>query len=172
MAKNKYIEKTVDFKNSFIKFASKGNMVDLAVGMIIGSAFTSIVNSLVNDLIMPLLSPLTGRLDFSNLFIAMDGHPYATLAAATEAGVAVFKYGNFITLVINFLIVAFSIFLIVRWIGAFREKMEEIERKKKAEETHTEVVIVLPTTKTCPFCVSEIPINATKCPHCTSALEG
>lgn len=96
----------------FKKFALRGNMIDLAVGMIIGSAFTSIVNSLVNDMIMPIVSLFTGKVDFANLFLALDGNTYATLEAAQEAGAATFNYGTFISNVINFLIMAFVVFLV------------------------------------------------------------
>lgn len=140
----------------FKEFALKGSMVDLAVGMIIGSAFTGIVNSLVNDLIMPLLGLLTGNIDFSNLFIPLDGNHYDSLAAAEAAEAAVFKYGSFISNVINFIIVAFVIFLVVRQINRFRDKFSKPEPE------------AAPTTKVCPYCRSEIDINATRCPHCTS----
>ncbi|MCI8993105.1 MAG: large conductance mechanosensitive channel protein MscL [Eubacterium sp.] len=140
----------------FREFALKGSMVDLAVGMIIGSAFTGIVNSLVNDLVMPLLGLLTGNIDFSNLFIALDGNHYDSLAAAEAAEAAVFKYGSFISNVINFIIVAFVIFLVVRQINKIRNKFAKPEPE------------AVPTTKICPYCRSEIDINATRCPHCTS----
>lgn len=138
----------------FKKFALRGNMIDLAVGMIIGSAFTSIVNSLVKDLIMPVVSIFTGRVDFSNWFLALDGNSYATLEAAQEAGAATFNYGTFISNVINFVIMAFVVFLFVKGMN-----------KLKHEEPKPV------TTKKCPFCLSEINIEATKCPHCTSELE-
>lgn len=139
----------------FKKFALRGNMIDLAVGMIIGSAFTSIVNSLVNDMIMPIVSLFTGKVDFANLFLALDGNTYATLEAAQEAGAATFNYGTFISNVINFLIMAFVVFLFVKGMN-----------KLKREEPAAPV-----TTKKCPFCQSEISIEATRCPHCTSELE-
>jgi len=142
----------------FKEFALKGNMVDLAVGMIIGSAFTAIVNSLVNDLVMPLLGLLTGNIDFTNLFIALDGNDYATLAEAEAAEAAVFKYGSFISQVINFILVAFVIFLVVKSINRARSKFE------KQEEAAV-------TTKECPFCKSEIHIDATRCPHCTAIID-
>lgn len=138
----------------FKKFALRGNMIDLAVGMIIGSAFTSIVNSLVNDMIMPVVSIFTGKVDFTNWFIALDGGSYATLEAAQEAGAATFNYGSFISNVINFVIMAFVVFMFVR----------AMNKMKKKEEP------AAPTTKKCPFCKSEISIEATKCPHCTSEL--
>lgn len=138
----------------FKKFALRGNMIDLAVGMIIGSAFTSIVNSLVNDMIMPIVSIFTGKVDFTNWFIALDGGSYATLEAAQEAGAATFNYGSFISNVINFVIMAFVVFMFVK----------AMNKMKKKEEP------AAPTTKKCPFCKSEISIEATKCPHCTSEL--
>ncbi len=150
-------EKAKGFLSEFKEFAMKGNVVDLAIGMIIGSAFTSIVNSLVKDVITPLIGALTGGLDFSNLFISLDGTNYATLAEAQEAGAAVLSYGNFITAVINFLIVALVIFIVFKKILA--------PRKKK------DVAPVAPTEKECPYCKSTININATRCPHCTSELE-
>lgn len=139
------------FIEEFKTFAVKGNMLDMAIGMIIGSAFTTIVKSVVNDLFMPLLSILTGKMDFSNLFIAMDGGKYATLAEVPE-GVAVFNYGNFITSVLDFLIVALVLFLIVR----------EINKMKKPEPA------AAPTTKECPYCKSQIHLDAVKCPFCGS----
>ncbi len=139
----------------FKKFALKGNMIDLAVGVIIGGAFNSIVNSLVNDIFMPVLSLFTGKLDFANWFIALDGNKYLTLAEAQEAGAATLNYGNFISGVLNFIIMAFVVFLLVKTIN-----------KMKKEEP-----AAAPTTKKCPFCKTDIPLEATKCPHCTSALE-
>ena len=141
----------------FKKFALKGNMIDLAVGVIIGGAFNGIVNSLVNDVIMPVLSLFTGTLDFSNWFIALDGNTYLTAAAAAEAGAATLNYGNFISGVLNFLIMAVVVFFMVKMIN----KLKHEEPKK----------IEAPTTKKCPFCKSEIDIEATKCPHCTSVIE-
>jgi len=140
----------------FKKFAIKGNMIDLAVGMIIGSAFNKLVSSLVNDMIMPVLGILTGKIDFAKLFIALDGNTYETLAEAEELGVACFKYGAFIAGVIDFLIMAFVVFLFVKWMNKLRDMNKEPEQPKA------------PTTKVCPFCKSEISIEATRCPHCTS----
>lgn len=145
----------------FKAFALKGNMVDLAVGMIIGSAFTAIVNSLVNDLVMPLLGLLTGNIDFSNLFIALDGKTYATLAEAEEVGAAVFKYGSFLGQVLNFIIVAFVLFLIVRSINRAREKAAK----------PVEAAPAAPTAKECPYCKSTIHIGATRCPQCTAIID-
>lgn len=138
----------------FKEFALRGNMLDLAVGVIIGGAFNSIVKSLVDDVIMPLISLFTGKIDFSNLFIALDGNSYATLAAAQEAGAATLNYGNFISGVINFIIMAFVVFMIVKAMNKLNKKPEP--------------VVAAPTTKICPHCKSEIHIDATRCPHCTS----
>ena len=139
----------------FKKFALRGNMIDLAVGIIIGGAFTSIVNSLVNDIIMPILSIFTRKIDFTNLFIPLDGSTYDTLEAAKKAGAVTINYGAFITGILNFLIMAFVVFLLVRWINQF----------KKPEPT------AAPATKQCPYCFTEINIKATKCPHCTADIE-
>lgn len=143
----------------FKKFALRGNMMDLAVGVIIGGAFNSIVNSLVKDIIMPVLSLFTGRLDFTNLFVSLDGTKYDTLAAAQEAGAATLNYGTFISGVLNFIIMAFVVFLIVKGMNRLAEG------KKKAPEAAP-----APTTKQCPHCMSDIPIAATRCPFCTSEL--
>ena len=141
------------FLEEFKAFALKGNMIDLAVGMIIGSAFTSIVNSLVNDIFMPVLSIFTGKIDFSNMFIALDGNKYPTLAAANEV-TATINYGSFITQAINFILMAF-----VKAIN----KLEKIGKAPEAPKA--------PTEKECPYCKSMIPIKAVRCPHCTSGLE-
>ncbi len=141
----------------FKKFALKGNMIDLAVGVIVGGAFNSIVTSLVNDIFMPVLSLFTGKLDFANWFIALDGNKYMTIAEAQEAGAATLNYGNFISGVINFIIMAFVVFMLVKGIN----KLKKEEPAKPAA----------PTTKKCPFCKTDIPLEATKCPHCTSTLE-
>lgn len=141
----------------FKKFAIRGNMIDLAVGVIIGGAFNSLVTSLVNDVIMPVLSLVTGRIDFNNWFIALDGKKYETLALAEEAGVAVVKYGTFISGVLNFIIMAFVVFLLVKGINSL----------KKKEEPAAPAPV---TTKKCPYCMSEIHIDATKCAHCGSDL--
>ena len=142
----------------FKEFAVKGNAVDLAVGVIIGAAFGAIVNSLVKDVVMPPISLLTGGLDFSNKFLilraAKDGSTvFNTPADAAKAGAITWNYGNFITLVINFLIVAIAIFLVIRIINQLRQPAEKA-----------------PVTKDCPACAMKIPIKATRCPHCTSEL--
>ncbi len=140
----------------FKKFAIKGNMIDLAVGMIIGTAFNKLVSSLVNDMIMPVLGLLTGKIDFAKLYIALDGKEYESLAAAEELGVACFKYGSFIAGLIDFIIMAFVVFLFVKWMNKLRDMNKEPEPVKA------------PNTKVCPFCKSEIAMEATRCPHCTS----
>mgnify|MGYP002514104120 FL=1 len=138
----------------FKKFALRGNMIDLAVGMIVGSAFTSIVKSMVDDIFMPFISLFTGKVDFTNGFIALDGETYATLEAAQEAGASTLNYGMFISNIINFVIMAFVVFLFVKAVS----KLHKEEPKAV-------------TTKKCPFCKTEIDLEATKCPHCTSELE-
>lgn len=138
----------------FKKFALRGNMIDLAVGIIIGGAFSSIVNSLVNDIIMPILGLFTNRIDFTNWFIALDGKDYATLEAAQAAGAATVNYGLFLSGILNFIIMAFVVFMLVRWIN----------KLKKPEPAAD------PITKKCPYCLTDIDINATRCPNCTSEL--
>ena len=140
----------------FKKFALKGNMMDLAVGVIIGGAFNGIISSLVNNVFMPVISLFTGKIDFANLFIALAGGTYKTLEEAQTAGAPVLAYGSFITALINFIILAFVVFLIVKALN----KMEKALVKEEAPAA--------PTTKKCPFCLSDIPLAATRCPHCTS----
>lgn len=155
------MSKKSSFFSEFKTFIMRGNVIDLAVGVIIGAAFQAIIKSLVDDLVMPVISLATNGIDFSNMFISLDGNEYETLAAAQEAGAAVFAYGNFINAVFNFLIMAFVIFVLVRTINKLRDKAAKKE----------EVVEAAPTTKKCPFCKSEIDIEATKCPNCTSDVE-
>lgn len=143
----------------FKEFAVKGNAIDLAVGVIIGAAFGSIVSSLVKDLLMPPLGLVTGGLDFSNKFIVLKAGAngatdFATPAAAEAAKAITLNYGNFITVLINFIIVAFCIFLVVRAMNRL---------KRPAPETE-------PTSKDCPACALTIPVKATRCPHCTTEL--
>ena len=138
--------------------------VDMAVGIIIGGAFTKIVNSMVADVMMPPLGLLMGKVDFSNWFIVIkDGSqvpaPYASLSAAQAAGATTLNVGNFLNAVISFLIVAFCIFLLIKLIN-------KLDNLKKTEEP-----VAAPTTKKCPFCCSEIPLEATRCPHCTSEIK-
>jgi large conductance mechanosensitive channel len=144
----------------FKEFAVKGNAMDLAVGVIIGAAFGSIITSLVKDIIMPPIALLTGGLDFSNKFLVLkgapNGGPFATPADALKAGAITWNYGNFITFVVNFLIVALCIFLIVRMLN----------RMKRPAPA------AAPVSKDCPFCSMTIPIKATRCPHCTSEMGG
>jgi large conductance mechanosensitive channel len=140
----------------FKKFILRGNVFDLAVGIIIGGAFGKIVTSFVNDILMPPIGALLGKVDFANLFISLSGDKYASLAAAQEAGAATINYGVFFNTVLDFIIVALVIFLLVR----------QANRLKKEEPAAT------PTTKSCPYCKTDIPLAATRCPHCTSQLEG
>lgn len=142
--------------SEFKDFIMRGNVLDLAVGVIIGAAFGAVVGSFVNDIIMPPIGLLLGGVDFGNLFLSLDGSSYATLAAAQEAGAATLNYGLFINTIINFLIVALVIFMVVR---AYNRATVEEEAPAAA-----------PTTKDCPFCMSEIAITATRCPQCTSQL--
>ena len=151
------------FFNEFKKFISRGNVMDMAVGIIIGAAFTKIVNSLVADIIMPPISLLLGNIDFTNWFIVLregaeTAAPYASLEAAKAAGAVTMNMGFFINSIISFLIVAFAIFSIIKVINKMKE-----EPKPEAPAA--------PTTKQCPYCFSEININATKCQHCTSDLK-
>lgn len=154
--------------DEFKKFIMRGNVIDLAVGVIIGGAFQSIVTSVINDLVMPFIGLLTGDVNFVDQFVVLrvpegiDKATLTTLEAAKAAGATTFNYGAFVTALINFLIMAFVIFMLVKLIN----KITTIGKKKEelAEEAE-------PTTKNCPFCYSEIAINATRCPHCTSLLE-
>lgn len=137
----------------FKDFIEQGDAMEMAIAFILGAAFTAIVNSIVDDLIMPIISLLTRGVDFANHFISLDGSNYATLAAAQEAGAAVFAYGSFLNALIQFLLIAMALFLIVRSLNKMRkEEVEEV------------------TTKECPFCLSEVALEASRCPHCTSEL--
>ncbi len=155
------MSKKSGFITEFKTFIMRGNVIDLAVGVIIGAAFQAIIKSLVDDLVMPVISLFTKGVDFANKFIVLGEGEFNTLAEAQEAGVAVFAYGNFINAVINFLIMSFVVFCLVRSINKLREKTEN-----KVEEAPA-----APTTKKCPYCKSEIDIEATKCPNCTSDVE-
>lgn len=141
----------------FKAFIMRGNVLDLAIAVIIGAAFGKIVTSLVNDIIMPPIGLLLGQVDFSNLFINLSATPYAKLADAQAAGAPTINYGVFINTVLDFLIVAFVIFLVVR-------AANKLEHPKPAPAP-------APTTKECPYCLSAIPIKATRCAHCTSELK-
>ena len=146
----------------FKEFAMKGNVLDMAVGIVIGAAFGTIIGSLVADVIMPPIGLLLGNVDFSNLFLVLKegkvAGPYASLAAAKAAGAVSMNIGVFINTVINFIILAFAIFLLVR-------SVNQMKRKEQAPPP-------VPTTKDCPHCFTAIPIKATRCPHCTSELKG
>ena len=146
----------------FRKFITRGNVMDLAVGIIIGAAFTSIVNSLVKDIIMPPVGYITGGVDFTDLFITLDGGEYASLVEAQEAGGATINYGVFINQVITFLIVALAVFFIVRAVNRLNDSVQRAKEEKPPD----------PTEKDCPYCFSRISIQATRCPHCTSELTG
>ncbi len=151
--------------NEFKKFAMRGNVMDMAVGIIIGAAFGKIVDSLVKDIIMPPLGLLLGKIDFANLyFVLHDGakvpSPYETLEAAKAAGAVTLNIGLFLNSVISFIIVAFAVFALVKAMNTLREKLdtkEEVQLKK--------------TTKACPYCCSEIKLEAVRCPFCTSEVK-
>jgi large conductance mechanosensitive channel len=136
----------------FKEFAMRGNVMDLAVGIVIGAAFGRIITSLVNDILMPPIGRLLGKVNFSDLFLNISGQSYPTLAAAKAAGAATINYGLFLNTVIDFVIVAFAIFLVVR----------QMNRWNKPAPA--------PATKNCPYCFSAIPLPATRCPNCTSEI--
>lgn len=145
----------------FKEFALRGNVADMAVGIIIGTAFGAIVSSMVSDVLMPPVGLLVGNVDFADLFVVLrDGvetaGPYATLAAAQEAGAVTLNYGRFSNALLSFLIVAMAVFFLVKGMNQLKRREEEAP--------------AAPTTKDCPFCASSIPIKASKCPHCTSEL--
>jgi len=146
----------------FKEFAMRGSVVDMAVGIIVGAAFGTIVKSLVSDILMPPIGLILGNVDFTNLFIVLksgaQAGPYPTLADANSAGAVTLNYGVFLNTIISFAIVAFAMFMLIR----------NINRLKKKEEA----AAAAPTTKTCSYCFTSIPINAVRCPHCTSELKG
>jgi large conductance mechanosensitive channel len=144
------------FLKDFKEFAMKGNVLDMAIGIIIGIAFGAIITSLVNDVLMPPFGFLLGDLDFTNLFVSISGTPYSSLEEAVAAGAPIIKYGIFINTIVNFIIVALIIFLLVRGINRLKRPEPKVEEE--------------PTTKECPYCISSIPIKATRCPYCTSEL--
>mgnify|MGYP000813563249 CR=1 FL=1 len=150
--------------NEFKKFAMRGNVIDMAVGIIIGAAFGKIVDSLVKDIIMPPIGLLLGKVDFSNMFIVLrDGAtpaPYPSLTAAQTAGAVTMNIGLFINVVISFLIVAFAVFLLIKGINELQERMDAKEEIKEEAKT-----------KECPYCCSVIPVKAVKCPNCTADLQ-
>jgi large conductance mechanosensitive channel len=137
----------------FKEFAVKGNVIDMAVGIIIGAAFGRIISSFVNDILMPPIGLLMGKVDFSSLFINLSGKPFDSLASAKAAGAATINYGLFVNSLIDFIIVAFAIFLVIRQINRLKRKPEA-------------------ATKECPYCFSKIPVKALRCPHCTSEING
>jgi len=141
----------------FRDFAMRGNVLDMAIGIIIGAAFGKIITSLVSDILMPPIGLVLGQVDFSNLFLNLSGKSVASLAEAKAAGVPTISYGLFINTVIDFTIVAFAIFLLVR----------QVNRLKRQPEA----VAAAPTTRECPYCRSQIALRATRCPHCTSDLK-
>ena len=138
----------------FKEFAMRGSLLDMAVGIILGIAFGSIISSLVNDIIMPPIGLALGGIDFANLFITLKGGPFPSVAAAKAAGAPTINYGIFINTIINFIIIAFVIFLVVRQVNRMQRKPE-----------------ATPTTKPCPYCLSMIPLKAVRCPNCTSDLK-
>ncbi|HMK61863.1 MAG TPA: large conductance mechanosensitive channel protein MscL [Dissulfurispiraceae bacterium] len=140
----------------FKEFAMRGNVVDLAIGIIIGGAFGKIVTSFVSDVLMPPIGLLLGKVDFSNLFISLSGREFSSIQEAKAAGAPTLNYGLFFNTVLDFLIVAFAVFLLVK----------QLNRLKKEEAPAP------PSTKECPFCLSAVPIKATRCPQCTSELKG
>ena len=146
----------------FREFALRGNVVDMAVGIIIGAAFGTIVKSLVDDILMPPIGKVLGGVDFSDFYLVLGSRdpagPYTHLADAQAAGAVTLNYGLFINNVISFLIVAFAMFLIIR-------SMNRLAKMREAPEP------AVPTTRACPFCISDIPIKATRCPYCTSELQ-
>lgn len=142
----------------FKEFIMRGNVVDMAVGIVIGVAFGKIVSSFVNDILMPPIGLILGKVNFSNLFIDLSGNNYVTLEEATKAGAATINYGLFFNTIFDFVIVAFAIFLMI----------QQINRMKRAPEATP----AAPETKECPFCLSTVPMKAVRCPHCTSELKG
>jgi len=146
----------------FKEFAMRGSVVDMAVGIVIGAAFGAIIASFVADVLMPPIGLLLGRVDFANLFVVLKqgtmAGPYESLAAAKQAGAVTLNVGVFINTVISFLIIAFAVFLVIRSINRLKAKQE--------------APAAAPATKECPFCLSAIPIKASRCPHCTSQLPG
>lgn len=139
----------------FKKFCAKGNILELATGVMIGGAFSTIVNSLVNDMLMPLIGLLTGGINLSGLFLALDLQSYPTIEAAQKAGVGTLNYGAFLQAVINFLIIAFCVFMVVKGMSRLMPKHEELKKEPRL----------------CPYCRESVHDEAVKCPHCGSALE-
>ena len=149
--------------NEFKTFAFKGNVLDMAVGVIIGGAFGAIVSSLINDVLMPLIGLLI-RVDFAKWFVALNGEKYESLEAATEAGAAVLNYGNLISTIIYFLLVALCIFLVVKAMNTAKKRVEDMKKKEEPAPEPAK------KPRLCPYCFGEIHDEATRCPHCTSDL--
>lgn len=145
------------FLNEFKAFAMKGNVIDMAVGVIIATAFGKITSSLVSDIFMPIIGIITGGINVTGAFYALDGQKYASLEAANEAGVATLNYGVFLQNVIDFILIALCVFLFVKFLSKFKRKEEPAAPAKPP--------------RICPFCKTEIPEEATRCPHCTSELK-
>ncbi len=141
----------------FKEFIQKGNVLDMAVGFIMGAAFGKVVSSLINDVLMPPIGLLLGKVDFAGLYINLSGKPFESLAAAKAAGAPTINYGLFLNTLLEFLIVALAVFLLVKWINAFRRRPAAVP--------------AVPTTKECPFCLSAVPLKAVRCPFCTSELK-
>ena len=141
--------------NSFKEFALKGNVIDLAVAVILGAAFGPIITSLVNEIIMPPIGMVLGEVDFKDLYISLSAQAYPSLAAAKAAGAPVIAYGIFLNTVINFLIVAFAVFLLLKQVNRFQQPTP----------------VAAPATKDCPYCLSAVSLKATRCAHCTSDLK-
>lgn len=144
----------IGFIEEFRKFATRGNVIDLAVGIMLGAAFNKIVSALVDDLLMPPIGLMLGRVKFDNLFVSLTGREYKTLAEAKAAGAPTLNYGHFLNTVVEFVIVAFALFLLVRWVNRLTPKPEDRQQAK--------------TSRECPYCTSNIAIKATRCPQCTS----
>jgi large conductance mechanosensitive channel len=161
LRKSLFLERGLNMFKEFREFAMRGNVVDMAVGIVIGAAFGSIINSFVADVIMPPIGLILGNVDFSGMFVVLKegkvAGPYETISAAKAAGAVTLNYGVFINTIISFLIIAFSVFIVIR----------NINRLKRKEEAPPAV----PTTKECPYCMSVIPIKAVRCPQCTSELK-
>lgn len=153
-------QRAKEVSNDFKKFAFKGNILELATGVIIGNAFTKIVNSLVNQIIIPSISILTDKVNFASWFTALDGNTYASVEEAQKAGASVIDWGTFVTNVVDFFIIAIVTFIFIKFISG-------LKKKEAVQETKVEQV----TTKTCPYCFSAIHKDATRCPECTSLLD-
>lgn len=148
-------EKTKETIDQYKSFALKGNILDMAIGVVIGTAFTSIVNTLVSSIITPLLGLLTNKVDLSSLFITLHGPKMNTIAEAKASGALILSYGELLNAILYFFIISFTLFIVVKLIKKSQKKEDTIEKE---------------TTKICPFCYSKIPIKATKCGYCTSSL--